>query len=82
MTLEQGFLALLGVTCAVLGWLARELWGAVVKLRQDLEALRVHIAEHYVRDDRMEKALEKALQPVMESFKRIETALKDKVDKP
>lgn len=82
MTLEQGFIALLSLTSGVFGWLMRELWGAVKELRSDLEELRVGVAEHYVRQDRMEKALERALAPVMQNLDRIEKSICRKADKP
>lgn len=77
MTIEQAFIAALTVCSAIMGWLARELWSAVQKLRVDLDSLRVHIAEDYVRQDRMEKAME----PVLRKLDQIQDALSHKVDK-
>lgn len=82
MTIEQVFLAALSIGCGVLGWLARELWAAVQALRQDLEHLKVHIADNYVRQDRMDRAMEKALAPLLENLRRIEQAVSQKADKP
>jgi hypothetical protein len=78
MTLEQAFLAALGLGGAVLGWLARELWSAVQQLRSDLQSLEVRITSDYVRYDR----LQDALKPLMETLHRIEGQLTNKVDKP
>jgi hypothetical protein len=69
--------ALLGMVCAVLGWLARELWSAVKKLREDLDTLRVHLAEDYPSYDR----LTETLKPIAVQLDRIEGALTNKVDK-
>jgi hypothetical protein len=69
--------ALLGVGMAVLGWLARELWGAVKSLRQDLSSLEVRITRDYVSFDRMHDAM----RPVMEALHEIKDALKQKADK-
>lgn len=43
---------MLGITCAVFGWLARELWTAVKDLKEDLTKLSVELPKTYVtRDD-------------------------------
>lgn len=70
-------LAGLSAGFGVLGWLARELWSAVQALRQDLSKLEVRISAEYVRQDRMDKAME----PVMKKLDRIEEVLNHKVDK-
>ena len=42
----------LGVSSAVFGWLARELWTAVKDLKEDLTKLSVDLPKNYVaRDD-------------------------------
>lgn len=74
---EQLALIALGTFSAVLGWLGRELWGAVKSLRSDLDSLRVHIAETYIRRD----GLRDALQPLQDQLSRIESALTHKADK-
>ena len=78
MTPEQ--ISLVGLTAlsALLGWLLREVWGAVKSLRADLDNLRVSIAETYIRRD----SLREAMQPIREQLARIEGALIHKVDKP
>jgi len=40
--------ALIGGGFAILGWFARELWGAVKELRADLAALREDLPKEYV----------------------------------
>ena len=77
MSLEQVFLAALGMGGAVLGWLARELWSAVQKLRADLQSLEVRISSDFVRYDR----LQDALKPIMHTLQRIEESLSQKADK-
>lgn len=74
--LQLGLFAL-GVVCAVLGWFARQVWGAVQSLKEDVTNLRVMIGTDYVRFDR----LAEALQPLLESLKDIKHSLRDKVDK-
>ena len=42
----------LGISCAVTGWFARELWAAVKELKSDLARLSVELPKTYVtRDD-------------------------------
>lgn len=69
--------AVIGVACSVLGWLARELWSAVQKLRTDLSALEVRISTDYVRYDRMKDAM----APIMEALDDIRNRLDKKADK-
>ena len=70
--------SLLGIFCAILGWLGREVWGAVQKLRADLSSLEVRIGTDYVRYDR----LQDAFKPVLSALDEIKAALSHKADKP
>ena len=67
----------LGIGMTVVGWFARELWGAVKELRADLAALREDLPKEYVaKDDYREDIREiKAL------LERIFEKLDAKVDK-
>lgn len=77
MTLEQLFMSALGAACAILGWLARELYSAIQSLRRDLSALELQISRDYVRYDRMKDIM----SPIMEALKEIKDTLTTKVDK-
>ena len=77
MSLEQMFLALIGLACGILGWFARELYNATQSLRKDLSALEVKLTSDYVRYDR----LQDAMKPIMDSLHEIKVALQHKVDK-
>ena len=68
---------LMGLVCAVLGWLGRELWQAVQSLRHDLSALEIKISQDYVRYDR----LKDAMAPIMEALSDIRDRLDGKQDK-
>ena len=70
-------LAILGASCTIFGWLARELFAAVQALRRDLSALELKIGTDYVRGDR----LHEALVPIMEALKAIQQDLRTKADK-
>jgi cell division protein FtsB len=77
MELTQIFLVLLGITCGILGWFARELYGATQALRRDLSALEVRISSDFVRYDR----LQDAMKPIMDSLREIKQTLERKADK-
>jgi hypothetical protein len=44
-------IGLMGVGGTVLGWLLREVWGAVGQLRTDMQLLQSSIADKYARKD-------------------------------
>jgi len=74
----QSILNLVGGTLmAVFGWLAKTLWDAVSKLKDDLNALEVRISTDYVRYDR----LQDALKPIMDALNEIRETLNRKADK-
>lgn len=77
MEISQIALWALGAVCAVLGWFARELYGATQALRRDLSSLEVRISSDYIRYDRMQDAL----KPIMDSLAEIKQALSGKADK-
>lgn len=65
------YMYVVGVACALLGWLARELYAAVKSLREDLQKLEVRIGTDYVRYDR----LQDALKPINEALHEIKVTL-------
>ncbi len=62
---------------AVLGWLARELYGMVRELKNDLSTLKDQINEHYVRKDDFKEVKDM----LMDILRRIENKIDGKVDK-
>jgi hypothetical protein len=70
-------LFVLGSVIGCIGWFSGQLWSAVQKLKEDLNALRVNISAEYVRYDR----LQDALKPIMDSLNDIKSALNSKADK-
>jgi uncharacterized coiled-coil DUF342 family protein len=68
---------MLGVACAVIGWLARELWSAVKDLQADLAKLSVELPKTYVtRDDYRED-----IKGMKEMLAKIFDKLEKKADK-
>lgn len=67
----------LGITSAVTGWFARELWAAVKELKADLAKLSVELPKTYVtRDD-----YRSDLKEIKEMLNKIFDRLDGKVDK-
>ena len=67
----------LGISSAVFGWLARELWTAVKDLKEDLTELSVELPKTYVtRDD-----YRSDLKEIKEMLGKIFDRLDNKADK-
>ena len=77
MDLTQLAVIGLSIVCGALGWFARQVWGAVQELKNDVNNLRVLIGTDYVRYDR----LQDALKPVLDSLQEIKQTLSGKADK-
>ena len=77
MEIPQIALWVLGITSAVLGWFARELYNATQSLRKDLSALEINLNRDYIRYDR----LQDAMKPIMDSLAEIKQTLAGKADK-
>jgi hypothetical protein len=66
-----------GAALATIGWLARELWGAVKSLQSDLHNLEIDLTKSYVTKEHIDKRLEH----IEEMFHRIYDKLDNKADK-
>lgn len=66
-----------GTALAVMGWFARELWGAVKELRTDLSKLREELARDYITKDDFKDAVKE----LRDLLVRIENKLDLKADK-
>lgn len=66
-----------GTALAVMGWFARELWGAVKELRGDLSKLREELARDYLSKDDFKDAV----RELRDLLVRIENKLDQKADK-
>jgi hypothetical protein len=66
-----------GIAIAVVGWLARELWGAVKELRDDLNELRVALPTQYVNKDDFKSGV----QEIKTMLEKISDKLDAKADK-
>ena len=62
----------LGVSSAVFGWLARELWTAVKDLKEDLTKLSVDLPKNYVTRDDYRSDLKEIKDMLGKIFDRLE----------
>jgi hypothetical protein len=66
-----------GVTLAVIGWFARELWGAVKDLQRNLHEIEIDLPKSYVS----KLDLDKRMDHIETMFQRIYDKLDAKADK-
>jgi hypothetical protein len=67
-----------GLALSVVGWLARELWGAVKELRRDLHEIEVDLPSNYVQKSEYGETMKR----IEIMFERIFDKLDGKADKP
>ena len=67
----------LGAILSVLGWLARELWGAVQSLRADIHRIEVDLPKTYV----IKEDLDKRMSHIEDMFQRIYDKLDEKANR-
>lgn len=67
----------IGGALALVGWLARELWGAVKELRRDIHSIETHLPQIYVRRDEFSEAIRR----IEDICTRIFDKLDGKMDK-
>lgn len=68
---------LLSLILAGIGWAARELWGAVKRLREDLQKIEVALPTNYVRKDEFAEGVKEIKAMLEKIFDRLD----GKVDK-
>lgn len=67
----------LGIGMTVVGWFARELWGAVKELKADLAALREDLPKEYVAKDDYREDIKEIKLLLAKIFEKLDA----KVDK-
>lgn len=77
MDLQTVINALLALIIGGIGWAARELWGAVKKLRDDLQKIEVALPSSYVRKDDFADSM----REIKEMLMKISDKLDNKADK-
>ena len=66
-----------GFALSVVGWFARELWGAVKKLQEDLHKIEVDLPKSYVNKNEFQATMLRIENMVQKIFDKLD----DKVDK-
>lgn len=70
-----------GLLLSIIGWLARQLWDAVQKLRADIHKLELELPKHYVHKDDFVEAMKELRSDLTKGFDRIYDKLDGKADK-
>ena len=60
------------IILAGMGWLARELWGAVKDLRKDLHIIEVALPSNYIRKDEFQEGVKELKDICRQIFERLE----------
>jgi len=63
---------LLAVLLAGIGWAARELWGAVKRLREDLQKIEIALPTNYVRKDEFAEGIKEIKEMLGKIFDRLD----------
>jgi 3-isopropylmalate dehydratase small subunit len=70
-----------GFAIGVGGWLARQLWDSVQKLKEDVHQIEVDLPRHYIRKDEFKDVLKEIRDIQAEIFRKIDELRKEKADK-
>ena len=71
----------LGAFLALMGWLARQLWEAVERLKSDIHQLEVELPSRYVRREEFSEALKEIKDLCRQIFDKVDSLEKRKADK-
>jgi hypothetical protein len=63
---------LLALVISGIGWAARELWGAVKLLREDIQKIEVNLPSNYVRKDEFAEGLREIKEMLGKIFDRLD----------
>jgi hypothetical protein len=71
----------LGSLLALIGWLARQLWEAVERLKADLHQIEVELPSRYVRREEFSESLKEIKDLCRQIFDKVDSLEKRKADK-
>ena len=71
----------LWVVVATMGWVLRELWGAVKELRHDLHQIEKDLPAQYIHKDNFNVGISQIRQDLQIVFKKIDDLKDNKADK-
>jgi hypothetical protein len=70
-----------GLAIGVGGWLARQLWDSVQKLKDDVHQIEKDLPIQYIRKDEFRDVLKEIRDIQAEIFRKIDDLRKEKADK-
>ena len=71
----------LGSLLALIGWLARQLWEAVERLKSDLHQIEVELPSNYVKREEFSESLKEIKDLCRQIFDKVDSLEKRKADK-
>jgi len=71
----------LGSLLALVGWLARQLWEAVERLKSDIHELEVELPSRYVRREEFSEGIREIKDLCRQIFDKVDSLEKRKADK-
>jgi hypothetical protein len=71
----------LGALLALVGWLARQLWEAVERLKMDLHKIEVELPSSYVKREEFSESLKEIKDLCRQIFDKVDSLEKRKADK-
>jgi hypothetical protein len=71
----------LGSLLALVGWLARQLWEAVERLKSDIHELEVELPSRYVRREEFSEGIKEIKDLCRQIFDKVDSLEKRKADK-
>ena len=71
----------LGALLALVGWLARQLWEAVERLKMDLHHIEVELPSNYVKREEFSESLKEIKDLCRQIFDKVDSLEKRKADK-
>jgi threonine/homoserine/homoserine lactone efflux protein len=57
---------------ALIGWLAREMWGAIKELRKDIHKIEIELPSAYIRRDEFSEGIKEIKDICRQIFDRLE----------
>jgi hypothetical protein len=70
-----------GSILTVLGWLARELWGAIKELQRDMREIEINLPTNYVKKEDLSKSLTEIKELCDKIFDKLDKLNDKKADK-
>lgn len=70
-----------GSILTVLGWLARELWGAIKELQRDMREIEINLPTNYVKKEDFSKSLTEIKELCDKIFEKLDKLNDKKADK-